>query len=565
MLTNINYILGLIFKVSYRSLDKNLYVTKDDYIDWSERKSVNNILINRLVYRWISKNVFFKDALENHKNRSFVLDVIYELYHAHLRRRLTVFHISKNENYFVTLSFMYLYLDVIIKVFKVMLQNIRTRKSPHAVRNRNPKIIALGFPAHSFSFRKSDVCVKKKDNVFFSFGEYYRNKHLKEKRRFSLYSIDEYIRSSSEFKKNKKNKFHSIPASLDRYSSSRNINIFLFFKKNIKFMGRILWILIGRAENKHNRLLELMYYVFHARCLDYIKLISEVEKDLEAIYALSFSQNLGLLPYLKSTSSKLIYYSYSQNLCEPPINYLNSGREVNTHSNYRDVLADLSPDAWKVSGKCVGFTDVSEYVNLVKKYINYKFGYKIPFDDFIQQNEQPSMLGYEIIGAEEINFKYIVVFDTPPQSRANEFSGFMSGNLNLKFEVISEFLLEVIQVCSKQGLVVYLKPKYSMSNYSLKYSEFLYDLLGKYRSHFFIIDPYCNTKEMVQRAEGCVCMPYTSIKLLCESLNIPSKYYMPESYKAAYTRVSIDPNLICGKSELSKFISNLTMSDNFDV
>jgi hypothetical protein len=53
-------------------------------------------------------------------------------------------------------------------------------------------------------------------------------------------------------------------------------------------------------------------------------------------------------------------------------------------------------------------------------------------------------------------------------------------------------------------------------------------------------------------------MPFTSMKLVCDHVSLPSFYYMPERFRVSFTRSGSRTDIHFGKAQLAATLTQLT-------
>jgi hypothetical protein len=547
-------ILRLIFQLSFKALSRNL--VESDYDAWSERKGRIQRRLNMAVFRFASAAAFHRPALASHKNKQFLLDALQEVVTDHLKRRLSLYRFCAvfgrpNARIFLFAATIAMYCDVLKKALFATARNLKFRAFDVGS-GSGAVVLAIGFPEHSFSVSLREG---KLSAIPASFGDFFTARYPGA----TLISVDEYVRPSKSREDHETAQMDRRSKSLTRHKSERRWHAGV----TIRRMCRMAWEIGALAPRlvrcRGAALFELMFYVYWARGFDYVRMAEELGKRLEAIFVLPLSSGLGMLPHLSATHEKLICYSYSQNYCEPPTTLLNQERHFNTSCDYRTALAEISPDGWRISGKAEGFTDIFEYVNSLKRFLRTRFSLELPVDGFSQPLQQPLLLGFETAGARlpERKARYIVIFDVPPEARHHQLSRHFCGNLSYDFSVVSDFLRELSQTCIECGFEVFLKPKYSLQNYAAEYGRLLRELLAAHPSHFHLLSPYGDARPVLESAAASVSMPFTSMKLLCDHVSLPSLYYLPERFRVAFSRDGGRPDIHFGRAQLAGTLTQL--------
>lgn len=560
-------ILRLVFRRSFRAICAELERSEDDYAAWAQRKSRAYLRLNFMVFRWVSRQQKRYPELASDSVRLMHLDILYELVADHLARRLRVYRFSAkfrqfDMSVFVSVSLLMAYVGASRKLLYFLVKNLWARNINGVVPARHVAM-AVGFPEHAFSVRRDlDALPSDKTVVPFSFGEFYLQRNFNSAGTPALISVDEYVRRSKSSSSSEMGNVSCL--SVPRLSSGVSINFGILPKRIWIILRRALSLFIRMICNKDRLIFELMYDVFWARSLDYEHFITPFLQRLEAIYAAPFT-NLGLLPYLQSTSAKVTYYAYSQNFSEPPTILLNRGRAYDAAWDWRIVLGDMSIGTWKIGGRAEGFTDIFEFVNEFRRAVNSRLGFRLPVDAIPQSIQRPVLLGYESSEIRDSErYLYALVFDVPPEDLTMQMSRHFFGDLTYSLPVISHFLTDVAEACLRNGLEVLIKPKYSLQNYSTEYRALLTQLVEKYAPRLYVLDPYSNTRDLLCAASASISMPFTSTKLISEHLKVPAAYYLPERYRAAFCRPGLSADVRFGESELSHFLRALVPSGDIE-
>lgn len=557
-------ILLSIFRISYRALERDLYNRNFDFNSWSVFKRDNYEALNTLVFKYVSRSEFSVGDVSMDDSRQLLLDALHEILFDHYSQRLSIYDTCQrlrilNENSFALISLFISYKSIFRKVISSIYRSIKTRVVQFNVGSESTVVVTIGFPAHAFSVDK--LATKNQSsipcNFKNSFGEYFLAKYCFENGGVELISVDEFVRSSKSRESPPETQF-SVNQNVSELARCNTtviwslspiaVNIIEVFNQLIE---------IGRQffKNKnHSLFVSIIYLMYWARSVSYIRMLSPLMSRVLSIYALPIGRPLGLLPYLAQIKGKLIYYSYSQNLCEPPTNYLNIGREFRQGWVEQIAIGDMSPDAWRLFGHSVGFTDIFEYINTFRKRVNTTFGYRLPVSDGSQKLQNPIMLGYEVVPMNMTlqSKRYIIVFDVPPEGRRSQYKRHFCGSPANEELVVRNFLTDIAEACSKSNFTLVVKPKYSLINYSKEYRDFLAELTRKYVGRVQLLSPYGRVALLLQAASASINMPYTSTKLICDSLGVKSRYYMPAPFKW-----DCEDGTIFGILELDRFLSEL--------
>jgi hypothetical protein len=60
--------------------------------------------------------------------------------------------------------------------------------------------------------------------------------------------------------------------------------------------------------------------------------------------------------------------------------------------------------------------------------------------------------------------------------------------------------------------------------------------------------------DLLMAVDGSVSFPYTSTKLIGDSLGKPATYFFPREYRRAFAGTIEDPEVVFGREELSRFL-----------
>ena len=555
----INKTIKYIFRLSFRAI--KFYEMKDkiDVIEWSFLKSNTYLKMNKFVFRYVSRNKFEKNLISDNLSSQFLLDILYEIVWDNFKYRIHIYNFLKkikllNEKNFIFLSILNVYYCILKKLIFYTFKNLKT-KSLDKVDIQDKIVVTIGFPKHSFSLTNTANTFDKK-KVFFSFGDFFSNQYGPE---YKLYSIDEYSRpnSQNDISINKTTNVKQI----DRVILKKRINFSSRLKEKFTsfqiLVKTIVLLLFSINKNKIINLYYNLYYIIHIIYKDlFVK-----NSNVKAIYAFTSQGHLGLIPHSEEYSKKLIYYNYSQNYCEQPTIYLNSFRKYKQSFNHKLALSELSPDAWKLDSPIVGFTDINEYLNTFRIFLNKKFRYKLKVNIKKNKLQIPSMVGFESNFDFNIkgNKKIVSFFDAPPKTRNEAFSTNFLGWPLYELSFLKEVYYDIMSVCEENNLHLLVKPKYDIGYYELAYQEFLKNLLTRYKDNLTIVSPYINSKYIFLKSDAVISIPYTSTQFFAEMLNKPAIFYYPSLLESVYEFGKMDKNLTFGRKNLSKFLSKLNI------
>ena len=150
-----------------------------------------------------------------------------------------------------------------------------------------------------------------------------------------------------------------------------------------------------------------------------------------------------------------------------------------------------------------------------------------------------------------------MIFDIPPISEKEVYTNHICGDLLPRLENVTKWLEDVVDALINNGYVVYLKPKYSLSNYSESYGDFLRLLAQKWTGKFIVLNPYCSVINLLSNATISICMPYTSIKYISDACGSKGIFYLPDSFNTKVILEYENNDVILGKDRLIQYLLSL--------
>ena len=550
-----------IFSISYkvlRRLDDNneLQLNK-----WVEIRNETYLALNELVFRRVGELQFATTLIDADAVRQLILNSLSEVAEDHIKVRLKIYHLCRslkllNVNLYCFISFICFYIKTISKVLKGTVFSLKSYSLKSI--NIDPAVrivIAVGFPRHSFSLEKNQFKSTEENGKFYpSFAEYLKDTHITKEDRVKLISCNEYERLSKE----KENDSHfvnsvaDVPVTLDRIKLAPKFLPARIISR-VFLAGGMLRSCIFTSRQCFS--VGIFYYISWCRSIGLNEIFAKLDDRIDAIYALPFSNKLGVIPVEKNKNRKLIFYNYSHNMGVPPNSFLHRCNEYSSKFKLEVAMAEMPPTLWRISGEAVGFTDIYEYLNSFRIYLNSHFGYRLPLNTGRQSPQKPVMIGFERKQnsiSEKKDIRYVLVFDVPPETPEEYFGSHFAGNHLGQFEVVKSFIDEVLDVCIERDFKVLLKPKYSLSNYVPEYGEYLSELSTTHENSFEVLDPYASIGPAISLAVASIAMPYTSIKLVGDCAGVKSTYYLPDQFK-----YNDDGTTLFGRSELSSFLEKV--------
>jgi hypothetical protein len=558
-------LLVFIFRVSYISL-KYEKVKHKKFDRWVINKRRLNLIINTRIILWLSE--YSRNKISN-KGSQFIIDALLEIIEYHYKQRVLIYSISNKipclkRSFFLIASISSVYVFNFIRLFFIVLR-LRLRCSGIHLENKNEKInIAIGFPTHAFSmFKKNDKDLGKgvEVTVVSSFAEYLTYISSNKNRLISYYEYQRPSKRNECF--NNKYEEDELVDSYRRVIVKPESNIAYFFKNMCKLLYGLY---VNRFDFRTGfSLFTVIYITKWIYSFSFDMQLNDLGlkySNVENIYTLPFS-NLGLLKYDNEISSKIISFSYSQNTTILP------GRQVLNETGFFseaelvDILADMPLWALSYSGSAVGFTAGYKSVNNIKKMFNEYLGCSFFIKNTSWAKQIPLTLGYEnsydFLPFRKHDKKNILIFDLPPENRNKTLSRALFGDRFAEYDMVEKFISDCVNCSIGSGFRVILKPKYSLSNYEIKYRNLISELKSKYGDDFILLDPYIKLSVVFNVASGCINMPYTSTKLIADSSGVCSIYYLPGEYRDSFLRYEGLSPVIFGKGCMQKFLDRVSV------
>ena len=127
--------------------------------------------------------------------------------------------------------------------------------------------------------------------------------------------------------------------------------------------------------------------------------------------------------------------------------------------------------------------------------------------------------------------RYIIVYDIPPDFMSKQLQYSCLGSPTNSIEFVSAFLRDIDDVCHSMDVTILLKPKYSLSNYSIDYLE-LINSISAANENFYVLNPYSRILESDSSSFlGVIAAPFTSILKLSRTIRPINHYYAPIIFK----------------------------------
>jgi hypothetical protein len=553
--TGKSYIFALkyMFGISYYAIKRSTSnsTSNNDIRKWIHGARRYNYLSNKTLLEWASPKTQKKMC----NNSKFSLEAMVEILNCHFQYRMAIYKAcdSIGLNNRVVFIFVSLFMAYYCELRKLLTRVLSLRFEYEKLsRTSKDCVIAIGFPEHSFTVGRG---VRSGDfRLISSFGEYLTDRYGSGSE-VEIVSFNEYIRVSKEkdsvavdFKKN----IRPYPRKIvKKYTGIggifKGLSMLINFTYNHKY-----------GLNKSGLLMKLIYFRRFASEVDVQRMLSSVDaskKNLKAIYVLPYSDT-GLIKYDTEYSEKVTVYSYSDNTLIPVMRnaYLNGSGNLQT--DCQKVLADMPFTFFLLDVKSVGFDGQKHKIYKAMNIINSYYGRVFTITDVDQKHQKPMLLGYEsefelIRQQNKIN---VGVFDLPPTNKWEQLSWYYMGYDICSFDVVKEFIEEVVDACVSQGFNVIFKSKYSVKKYNNEYARLLDGIVERYPDSVILVDPYLKFESLIGSMDMTVTMPYSSPKVIGDSCNIPSIYYLPERFKSSFNSCDISNDLIFGKDSLIMFL-----------
>lgn len=462
------------------------------------------------------------------KNYDYFFYIYVYLIKIHLKFRVAPFYKYIPLKKSPQISLCIIYIICIFNFFKSskeLLYNYNLKKSPNIKKN-----IAIKFPQHSYS-------ISNNKNIS-SFGEY-----LNKKNTINIVSLDEYLRPS----------FLAGEKLCNSHSINRNIlhkkihlnNLFFSFKNLLKIFSS--YKKIGNPI-----LISLVYFSDLFKQIKYMNFIRNLESnnELDTVYVLPFDNHFHLYQD-ESVKNKILVFNYAENFFLPPAPTAYS--YIGNKFDLLNVINSFTINAFQYYGSPVGFTNVVSCLNNVKRHLNFFLYANFEISNLVEE-DKPCFLGYES-HTFNVDSKYIVVFDIPPESKNSQMANYLIGDPVAGIDFNKNFLLDIAQVGLSMGVSVVIKPKYSLKNYGDDYKLFLLHLIDRFG--VIILDPYVRSASVIEASVGVISAPYTSTNSFAKILNKNSCYYVPHKYNKydEFFSEDIKSKVISGKLNLFNFLT----------
>jgi hypothetical protein len=538
-------------RISYNSLSY-IGISNDKFNVWSEKQHILNFKINNLVFNYIASSQPVEKKLTYYS--SILLDLIIRLVYKHYGHRVKIYKLTINipfasEAIFIFLSILYLFIDQLLS----LLRSIVRLKNDYFIFENNCKskknsIIVFGFHKNAFTFDDSI----KTGAACTSFGEYLHslfNKH-------EVISINEYQPSTDEYI-GFYGRHIRIDSEISRKIAQKKTNYFNFIKR---FICLIKYLANNNSIYSFNNfLLNMVYLDKRILTYEFENILKNIDLEKHKIKEIVFlpHSDTGLLRYKVDFQAKITVFNYSENVFLKPSNHLFLIEGLHDESNLKNILMEAPLSAFNLRGRSMGFTDVFSKIDKIILSIDNVFNTNLFIKGISSNSMQiPSNLGckYVMHPSYKRSEKYIAIFDVPPFKREKQFSSFICGNLTRDYEIIFNFLKSCVATSINSGNSVILKPKYSLYLYDSRY-KLLYDQLKEeYKDNILIVDDNTSIVSVFQFTHKVISMPYTSTKIIAESLNIPSVYYVPEEYRVSFSNSRNKTDMLIGEDELKNFV-----------
>ncbi len=552
-----NRLLNLLFRVSYRALNKYTHDSLD-FTEWVRLKRRFNYCINVQTFKYLASNKIMYTNFGEPFSTQLRLDALDELLLHHYKIRQRIIQLAQNlpfktKTIFVWLSlcWVYFYLG-----FRALLSTRHLLKKFSFIPKvyNSTIVMTVDFPRHSFSIPNKNQAFM---GIYQSLGEYLNREW--EDNPHTLISLDERERHSKAKEKQQfppSSDFSDSTLEFERISLQSNLSIKTLFcripsvlKSTCQSIHRIL-------VSRSSLIVELYYLEMMFVSCKYLDLIKEIElggNQIQHIFLLPF-QWKGVLKYLKTRKHQVKTLNYSENILLPPAQHIQSLRNSKNAIKLKCCLSEAPLSAFRLSTEQVGFSEICKIMDQIKVQLNEKLNVVLPVPNIKQLEEKnPSMLGFESIMAElDNNFeKRLAIFDVPPESRRDQLRRSIIGDWTCGEEVVAEFAGDIIEVIENWNVQVIFKPKYSLTNCSESYRNQLQKFKKKLGNRFLMISPYTSVPSAMSQVDMTISMPYTSTKKLSEIIvSCPSVYYISEAYRDEFSSKSQEVGILIGKKEL---------------
>lgn len=475
-------------KLLYILKNNNSYIydkfTKLEIKEWLKYKIKIYPLIGSLIIKICKESSFKGRYIDATHRDQFIIEVIHFIYLILLESRKTPFNIIYNIN-----IYFYLFYKIIIDFFKSIIKSsfeYRYEFDPN-----NKYIIIYGFPSHAFNYSQ------KIETVNFSLAEYLVKKYGTNQG-YNFLTIN-------EFKRDYGNKLTSDSIlNLYRQSPIKKINYFRLFYNFFESIFKLFLSFFNK-----NTYLSVYELILNNNSKSLENLLSNND-NIVTLYKLA-TNSLGAINYKNKFHYKIVNYVYSQNFCECPTKYLNK-------YPHEDIFeaSDFSIDAFLAYGGAVGYTNIWSYLNTYRK--NNGLAYT---DSSLISKETDCLIGYQNLNLNNIQFKYILLFDIPPYSQESSIYNHIIGNKILSYNVLQSFIREIVIFAKQRNYKIVLKPKFNLNKYSAEYKKLLTT------ENIIVSDPYCKSDELIKNSEIVINIPYSTTKIVSEFYGKPSIFFLP--------------------------------------
>lgn len=525
-----------IFKILFIAQKENKFDQ-----EWVILKRKSDNLINEICISYLAKLIKLKmvhDADQAQKDLILLSSILRKQFQI---RTLVAknFYFLKSVQLKCIIAIIYLYIRLIKKYLN---QIFSLPYEFHASKDMVGKKInfIIGFPQHSFNFKKKQTCFPSSFAEFILFNRPSVDEHE------IFISLDEYRRKSKKIEDRSKYPDPEI-SRLEVIGTNKIFSIKNFFVKiknlPLFYIKYRPWTLALYLEECSQKMQINSHLVF-------IENLKKNNQILE-VYFLPFSDYL-MLQFCKELEGKSNVYYYSDNMLIPPTCFFNNAlvqKKINK-------FVDGNYSSFYGIKRTSGFVSVNNFLNIIA-HVNFLNREK---NEVFTANEMPSMLGFEsLLKIKELNGVYVVsVFDVPPESTFQQLSRSTSGDKTSDIQFVSDFLNDLINESLDSDIIFLYKPKYSLSNYSDDYRSIITSLKKSLGEKFIVLDPYVRIGDIIERSDLVVSFPYTSTKRFAEFYGKKSFYYIPSKYGEIFRAYSsgYGSETIYGKNELIKFINN---------
>ena len=549
---NSNFITTIIYiyRLSYISI--KLKEKVHDFGRWNVLSKRLNFLLNKKIFQQVALSEF--TMIGRNMEHQFILDCFIFILSRHYIVRQKTYILSKkffffSRQLFICLSILKTILNLFNRFFANVYKGKNKFESYRLDEDAKVSSISIGFPDHAYSVKKSSTYKHSADFQYTSsFGEYIDSNY-----KLSVhFSIDEY-KGGSDLSMND-----------DLFSLERvkplEISGVNFISKLFDLVFSLPRLVLLFFRNFHiNFIYLLIYEMLKLKSNRYYLFIESLESDVD-IY-INVSSDIGLLMYDEDLlRSKIKTYCYSSNTLIPPVKHVSL--KTLTPNNI-DALSDMNILNMRLSGISVGFTDTFKLINGYKKLINKVFSLNLALFKYQNIIQIPMLLGFNrIFSQKTIGYKFIGVFDVPPQESSFQMQRTLLGDMSCDLSIIKEFYKDIFGSIGEEDVLL-IKPKYFFSenyviNYAVnikEYRDIFNSMKDVLQNRMILIDPYTDINTLVSSLDVVINFPYTSTKYVGDYHNKPSKWYFPIKYKQSFNDGYIDKEILFGVDSLKAFIS----------